>query len=77
MLKFFKKHFMRILLGVVAIAIIWLFLDSPTGSVHLIQGVITQAVYVPGKASGGYTRILVHAGESGSFVFTLDGWACQ
>jgi len=74
MLAFFDKHFLRIVLGIVAAAFAWVFLDSPAEPPHFIQGVITQSIYEPGRYGDGHMRILVRAGESESFVFILGGY---
>ena len=67
------KRFVIVLLGIAATVMSWLVVDVPVGPGRTLQGVVKQAVYVPARYSGGYTRIVVQMEDGAIITFQQYG----
>ena len=69
----FKKQFVRILLGTVAIVICWLVVDAPVEEAETIAGVVVQSAPMSTRYSGETTRITVRTRNGTVLVFQRYG----
>lgn len=67
------KQFVLVIFGTAMAIALWLTLDAPVGSGQTLDGVVVQAVYVPARYSGGYTRIVVRLVDGTTVTFQRYG----